>query len=133
MNQNLKRTSRFEPQNQSAPKNMNYGGNFGSGMSYNQNDVFSTRDMGPTSYQTPPNQKTPEQLAFVSFFTLLDLIEFAQFFIFRIWSSQSGKRASRIGNAPSPLTLIARLIVNMRINFSTCAASFFRSASKFTA
>lgn len=65
MNPNRKRPSRFEPQmqNQNPAKNMNYG-NY-SGMNYNQNDVFSARDMGPIGMQRPPN-KTTEQLAFVS-------------------------------------------------------------------
>lgn len=59
MNRNRKRPSRFDS---SPSNNMNYGGNRG-GLSYNQNDVFSSRDLGPSSMQI--HCKTQEQLAFV--------------------------------------------------------------------
>lgn len=59
MNSNRKRPSRFEDNRSSGNKNTrkDYG--------YNQNDVFSSRDIGPIGMQMLPN-KTPAQLAFVS-------------------------------------------------------------------
>jgi hypothetical protein len=59
MNRDRKRPSRFDDNRSSMNKNSR------SDFGYNPNDVFSSRDMGPSISQRMQS-KTTEQLAFVS-------------------------------------------------------------------
>ena len=131
MNKNRNRKSRYEDTRSSSTRNQRSDFNSGSSRGYNQNDIFSARDLGPVGIQQMPS-KSPDQMAFVSTFRRDPVKDFSIQFR-RTKSSKNGRKASKRGKLNSQIIRTAIRTINMSGNSSTCATSCFRSEGKFTA